>query len=59
MKLLTFYRIKKKSLILSYSICPEELTEILKMIKNKKLFQCILKSDPAKIYEEETFTGHS
>jgi len=45
MKSIPFCRIKKKSLTLSYVLCPEDLAETLKEIRYKKLYQCILKED--------------
>jgi len=51
-----FCRFKKKSLKLAYFFSTEELADILKEIKNKKLFQTLLKDDlHCSLYEEKAF----
>jgi len=51
---LPFYRFKKKTLTLAYKISPEKLTEILQVIKYKKLQQSILKEDLFNSLEQKT-----
>ena len=53
MNSLLFSSFKKKSLILTYTIYPEEIAEMLEKIRNKKLYQCIQKEEFSKILEEK------
>ena len=55
----TFFRYKKKSLILVYILFPLEVAEILKGIRYKKLYQCVLKEDLGIIFEETIIYGHT
>ena len=56
--LLSFFRFKNQTLILTNTICPELLSEILKEIRCKKLFKCILKEELPCLFEEKVLTGH-
>ena len=51
MNSISFNRLKKKSLILAYIICPYKFAETLQEINNKKLFKCIIKEDCVNIFE--------
>ena len=61
MKSLMFFRFKKKTLTLAYKMYPEELVDVFKEIKYKKLFQCCLNQDfnLSKIFTEKTLNGHT
>ena len=50
---ITFNRFKKKSLIVIYTIIPEETSELLLEIKYKKLYKCILKEEEKNKIEDK------
>ena len=55
---LLFSGFKKKSLWLVYITYPEQLANILEEIRNKKLFQCILKESHRSTTKERIIKGY-
>jgi len=54
-----FIRFKKKSFLLVYKIFPEDVSFLLKEIRNKKLAQCIIRQEQKLKCEEKSFKGHT